>query len=267
MYGLSSWASRLVLAIPVCLLWTACTAIPTPNVPPAMTEPPPRQEDALPRQATPSVPAVAEGAQPEVESSTFYDRALSAFPEAPQVSQGQVLLLYGLVTDRAGVPLPGIAVEIWQTDANGVYNHPSDPSTAGRDLSFQFFGTAVTDDAGVYIFRTIVPGRYEPRPRHIHVKVKEAGRELLTTQFYFAADQDEVQREQIFRAASGRGDMLYVALVPATDPWGRPVLLGRRDIVLDRGAGELAPTPSQAEGPYYPVVDVSGYDNDLTRLP
>ena len=33
------------------------------------------------------------------------------------------------------------------------------------------------------------------------------------------------------------------------------------------GSGELPLTPSQAEGPYYPVVSPSDFDNDLLRLP
>ena len=46
-------------------------------------------------------------------------------------------------------------------------------------------------------------------------------------------------------------------------------LLAYGAIVVDRGigAGELALTPSQGEGPYYPLVTVSVFDNDLVRLP
>ncbi|MCB9007347.1 MAG: hypothetical protein H6656_08315 [Ardenticatenaceae bacterium] len=32
------------------------------------------------------------------------------------------------------------------------------------------------------------PGEYEPRPRHIHFKVKLDGETLITSQFYFASD-------------------------------------------------------------------------------
>ncbi|MCS7219931.1 MAG: carboxypeptidase regulatory-like domain-containing protein [Anaerolineae bacterium] len=188
---------------------------------------------------------------------------MSAFPAPPQVAQGELLLLYGQVTDKAGTPIAGVTVVIWQTDANGIYDHPRAPFTEQRDKAFQFFGTAITDEQGLYMFRTIVPGRYSPRPRHIHVKVKREGQELLTTQFYFAMDQAEVEREGIFRAAGRNGDLLFVELIAATDAWGRPVLLGQRDIVLDVGSGARRPTPPQAEGPYYPVADINQHDNDL----
>jgi protocatechuate 3,4-dioxygenase beta subunit len=55
-------------------------------------------------------------------------------------------------------------------------------------MGFQFFGTSVSDSDGNYMFRTIIPGKYEPRPRHIHVKIRKDGRELLTSQIYFSVD-------------------------------------------------------------------------------
>ena len=188
---------------------------------------------------------------------------LSAFPDPPKVTRGDILLLYGQVTNRAGDPIAGVAVEIWQTDANGIYDHPRAPSTAQRDKTFQFFGTSVTDENGFYLFRTIIPGRYPPRPRHIHVKVKRGREELLTTQFYFVSDRDEVRRDGIFQSAGENGDLLYIELVTAADALGRSVLLGRRDMVLNLGSGARRPTPPQTEGPYYPVTEVSQYDNDL----
>ncbi|MEZ4639364.1 MAG: hypothetical protein R2856_31120 [Caldilineaceae bacterium] len=92
-----------------------------------------------------------------------------------------------------GTPVPDVAVEIWQTDAVGVYDHPRDPGTNSRDTSFQFYGTAITDADGWYAFRTIMPGEYEPRPRHIHFKVKQGDATLLTSQFYFSDDVAQVQ--------------------------------------------------------------------------
>ena len=98
---------------------------------------------------------------------------------APAQVQGDLLLLYGRVLNVNGDPVPEAVVEIWQTDSTGVYDHPQDPGTASRDMSFQFYGSSTADDEGRYAFRTVLPGRYEPRPRHIHYKVKQGGRNIM----------------------------------------------------------------------------------------
>lgn len=191
------------------------------------------------------------------------EAALAAFPAAPSID-GEIILVYGRVVDRNGNPIQEARVEFWQTDANGVYDHPGDAKTESRDRNFQFYGTSVTGEDGVYLFRTIVPGEYEPRPAHIHVKVKLGGAELLTTQFYFAQDAENVQNEGVFRTAGEAGELLFLSGEARTDVNGTQVLLANKDIVIDTGnGGSLEATPSQTEGPYYPVVDVSRYNNDL----
>ena len=121
------------------------------------------------------------------------------------------------------------------------------------------------DSEGWYAFRTIVPGRYEPRPRHIHFKVKQAGSTLLTSQFYFSDDVEEVQGEGMFRAVGDSGDLLLLQLVQAENN----SILANGRIVIDNGngSGDLPVTPSQAEGPYYPVVSLLDFDNDLVVMP
>jgi protocatechuate 3,4-dioxygenase beta subunit len=54
---------------------------------------------------------------------------------------------------------------------------------------------------GEYRFRTIRPSRYAGRTPHIHVKVKLAQRELLTTQLYVADDPDN-ERDGLWRRLS-----------------------------------------------------------------
>ncbi|MEZ4679950.1 MAG: hypothetical protein R2932_37595 [Caldilineaceae bacterium] len=181
----------------------------------------------------------------------------------PVQANGDVLVLYGQVLDGSANPLPNTVVEIWQTDASGVYDHPGDAGTDNRDRTFQFYGTATTDAEGWYAFRTILPGRYEPRPRHIHFKVKQEGNTLLTSQFYFSDDVAEVQGEGMFRAVGASGDLLLLQLVQ-----GEALLLANGQIVVNTGSGSgtLPLTPSQGEGPYYPVVTLADYDNDLLML-
>lgn len=194
----------------------------------------------------------------QVPVQTEEQAVLSSFTE-PVTAGGEPLVLYGHVLDASGAPLSGYAVEIWQVDANGIYDHPGDSNTGGRDMGFQFYGTALTDENGQFAFRTIVPARYEPRPRHIHFKVKKAGVEVLTSQFYFSGD---VEASQLGNA----GGMLLLEPGDAQDPGGNAVKLAFKDIVVDSGAGgSLSLTPSQTEGPYYPVVDVAAFDNDLAN--
>jgi protocatechuate 3,4-dioxygenase beta subunit len=167
-------------------------------------------------------PAQQEGPYYPPEKPADRDNDLVDLAGATGAPAGEVLSLSGVVYDANGRPVDGALVEIWQTDSNGIYLHPGDPDTVDRDPNFQFYGESLTGSDGVYSFRTILPGRYEPRPRHIHVKIKLGGRELLTTQFYFPGDV----------SFSGDEANLVVNLAPAEDDAGRPIWVGERDIVL-----------------------------------
>lgn len=180
---------------------------------------------------------------------------------------GGVILIEGQVLDVNGEPVVGAVVEIWQTDANGIYNHPNDSDESQLQPDFQYFGTSTTDEDGNYSFRTIKPALYEAmRPPHIHVKVKLEGVELLTTQFYFEEDREFFESDGVFNR--GGGESLILQPEETTDENGNPVRLAQIDLVVATEAagtsGTLPLTPAQSEGPYYPVVDFSGYDNDLT---
>ena len=101
-------------------------------------------------------------------------------------SQGQPAWVEGVVTDLQGKPIAGAQVEIWQCDHAGHYHHPGDGGRA--DPNFQGFGRVTVGSDGRYRFRTIKPVAYSSRTPHIHVKVKLAHRELLTTQLYVEGD-------------------------------------------------------------------------------
>ncbi|MBZ0295477.1 MAG: carboxypeptidase regulatory-like domain-containing protein [Anaerolineae bacterium] len=172
------------------------------------------------------------------------------------------VLLEGTVTDATGEPIAGATVEIWQTDVNGNYDHPNDSDPSVLLPDFQYFGTATTAEDGTYAFLTVKPGAYEPRPSHIHFKVKIDGEEVLTSQFYFEEDQAEVENDGAFNNA---GDTLFLQTEDTTDENGDPLRIAIGNIVLNLGDAEatLTPTAAQTEGPYYPVVDFSDYDNNL----
>src|SRR6266568_2454109 len=61
-------------------------------------------------------------------------------------AKGAVTRVAGRILDRAGRPLSGARVEIWQCDDNGRYHNVEDGDGAKpRDENFQGFGQTVTD--------------------------------------------------------------------------------------------------------------------------
>lgn len=114
---------------------------------------------------------------------------------------GEILHLSGVVSDSSGEPCPGLRVEIWQCDMNGKYLHTGDDREVVYDSGFQGFGHDITDEAGLYRFRTIVPAKYPGRTPHIHVKILKSGKEILTTQFYIK-DQLENSADSLYRRMS-----------------------------------------------------------------
>jgi protocatechuate 3,4-dioxygenase beta subunit len=166
-------AAAAVVALPFC--WTSAAA-----------------QSAAPRRAT---PAQTEG--------PFYPVALPQDADADLLrngnltyAQGQPAWVEGVVTDLQGKPLAGAQVEIWQCDHAGRYHHPGDGGRA--DANFQGFGRVTVGADGRYRFRTIKPVPYSGRTPHIHVKVKLARRELLTTQLYVEGDPNN-ERDFLWR--------------------------------------------------------------------
>lgn len=111
---------------------------------------------------------------------------------------GEVVTLRGTIFDTAGKPRAGHRVEIWQCDVDGNYMHTRDPRSVDFDPAFQGFGHDITDDDGHYVFRTIKPTIYPGRTPHIHMKVFDGGREILTTQFYIK-DHPNNAGDSLFR--------------------------------------------------------------------
>lgn len=164
-----------------------------------------------------------------------------------------VLVFNGKLINDLGEPIHGAHVQFWQTDNNGNYKHPASGAVT-LDERFQYFGTAMTAEDGSFLFRTYRPGMYPQRPiTHIHYKVWVAGNDILTSQFYF---QDE--------GFTQFSEMLQLELTAgALDD----TVVTSKTIVVDLGFnGPLTLTPSQQEGPFYPVVDFFALDSDLTNV-
>jgi len=99
-------------------------------------------------------------------------------------SAGEVAWVSGRILDATGQPLKNALVEIWQADANGAYLHTGSDNGDKRDKHFQGYGRFLTGSTGEYGFRTIKPVPYPGRTPHIHYKITQGGKHLLTTQCY-----------------------------------------------------------------------------------
>jgi protocatechuate 3,4-dioxygenase, beta subunit len=114
---------------------------------------------------------------------------------------GTITHLTGKVLDAKGDPLKNAVVEIWQCDGNGVYLHTADSDNKKdkQDKNFQGFGRFVTGTTGEYYFRTIKPVPYPGRTPHIHFKIKQGRKELLTTQLYVKGEAGN-EKDGIWKA-------------------------------------------------------------------
>jgi protocatechuate 3,4-dioxygenase beta subunit len=124
---------------------------------------------------------------------------------------GQPIELVGFVLSRACKPLAGALMDFWQADDKGRYDNSA----------FRLRGHQFSDAEGRYRLRSIVPGVYAGRTRHIHVKVQPSGGRVLTTQLYFPGEPQN-RSDGLFRSE-------LLMRTAKTGGW----LAGRFDFVLD----------------------------------
>ncbi|MBC7927990.1 MAG: hypothetical protein H7039_20280, partial [Bryobacteraceae bacterium] len=169
---------------------------------------------------------------------------------------GQISWLRGRVLGQNGQPLRNALVEIWQADNNGAYIHSASP-IANRDASFQGYGKFLTGRNGDYLFRTVKPGIYPGRTRHVHVQATAASGEKLVTQLYVEGEagnsgdgvlngiRDTTQRASVVRpwttiAGSPSGELavewdVVFGLTPPEVASGKPDILLTNGIVSGAG--------------------------------
>jgi protocatechuate 3,4-dioxygenase, alpha subunit len=74
-------------------------------------------------------------------------------------TKGERITIRARVLDGTGTPLKDALIEIWQADADGLYNSPAE-MRGTADPNFSGWGRKATDmDTGECIFETIKPGR------------------------------------------------------------------------------------------------------------
>jgi protocatechuate 3,4-dioxygenase beta subunit len=178
---------------------------------------------------------------------------------AVQDRAGEEILLFGQVLDAAGRPVPEAAIDVWQTNAAGLYDLQARDATV-MDMRGRFRA----DAEGRFHLRTVRPasysipmdgpvgrlvhrqGRHGMRPAHIHVLVAAPGYRDLVTALYLA-DDPNLDSDSVF----GVSQSLVVAPamgVPGAPRTDLPAI--RYDFRLSRNAagetgGRVGADPSR----------------------
>ncbi|AZO13704.1 MULTISPECIES: protocatechuate 3,4-dioxygenase subunit alpha [unclassified Mesorhizobium] len=115
-------------------------------------------------------------------------------------TKGERIALRIRVLDGTGTPLKDALIEIWQADAEGLYNSPAEMRGAA-DPNFLGWGRQPTDmETGICLFRTIKPGRVPFRDGrlmapHITLWIVARGINIgLHTRLYFS-DEEKANAE------------------------------------------------------------------------
>jgi catechol 1,2-dioxygenase len=114
---------------------------------------------------------------------------------------GEPLFVTGRVVDRAGQPIAGAEVDVWQASPAGLYEN-QDATQADMNLR----GKLISDEDGRFRFRTVrmvgyplptdgvvgrmlkAQGRHAFRPAHLHALIVKPGYKVLISQVYDPSD-------------------------------------------------------------------------------
>jgi protocatechuate 3,4-dioxygenase alpha subunit len=142
-------------------------------------------------------PYVHIGCTPNFSGLTgVYDTDLGSGSMINDQTRGERITIRGFIYDGAMTPLKDAMIEIWQADADGYYNSPSE--TRGK-ADPNFFGWARQPGdmaTGEFAFETIKPGIVpfrDGRPMAPHVTFWVVARGInlgLNTRMYFSDEEE-----------------------------------------------------------------------------
>jgi protocatechuate 3,4-dioxygenase beta subunit len=114
-----------------------------------------------------------------------------------KLTEGEPATVRGRVLDTHGKPIAGALIDVWQTDANGLYDIQESTEVSGN-----LRGRFISEADGTYEFQTIRPvpypipndgpvgkmlrsvNRHEWRAAHIHAIVEAKGYKSVTTHIF-----------------------------------------------------------------------------------
>ena len=124
-------------------------------------------------------------------------------PGSPFFAKGEPLIIEGFVFDLFGVPIENTVLKIWQANYFGYYNYLVKNKTdySKYDLDFESTGISVTDNAGHYVFFTIIPGYDKTHAPHINFLITNNEFNTLETMMFFEKHPKNLTDNQ-YRAMS-----------------------------------------------------------------
>ena len=170
---------------------------------------------------------------------------------------GTPLFFTGRVVDRQGRPVAHANVDVWHASTVGLYEN-QDPTQADWNLRGRF----LTDDRGVFAYRSIKPsgypvpsntvteqllfaqGRHGMRPAHLHSLIYKDGFKTQASQVYSADDPHLESDAQFGPTRSLIGHYVLHESGPAPDPdVTGPWYSLEHTFVVDAGESRLPPPP------------------------
>jgi protocatechuate 3,4-dioxygenase, alpha subunit len=125
-----------------------------------------------------------------------FETDLGSGPLTNDKTKGERITVKGHVFDGSGTPLKDGLIEIWQADADGLYNSPSE-TRGSADPNFTGWARCPGDMAtGEFVFETIKPGKVpfkdgRMQAPHISFWVVARGINLgLNTRMYFPEEEE-----------------------------------------------------------------------------
>ena len=112
-------------------------------------------------------------------------------------AEGERITIRGRVIDGDGTGIPDAVIEIWQADANGLFDHAE--GRRASNVGFKGFGRTPTGADGTFMFHTIRPGRVAGpggalQAPHIAVSLFARGMlNHLATRLYFSDEASNAE--------------------------------------------------------------------------
>lgn len=134
-------------------------------------------------------------ASPSLTEGPYYKTGNFTRSDIVEGQPGMPMTLTITVVDTNCKPISNATVDIWHANALGQYSGVTDPKEGCATCGIATFlrGSQTTNAQGQVTFQTIFPGWYPGRTVHIHVKVWQNGKQVLTTQLFVTqADADTV---------------------------------------------------------------------------